>query len=248
MHKWQKWANETKTNLLNMDTHDGEVFSHYRRNYPIVIKLPDWNSLNWSLERLKQITGDVQVQVNRNSNPKYEIESKYHRGNMPFNKFIEGLENGDNNDLYMTAQNKCMNGEVLDELYSDMLPLPSFLTYEHKSGFFWIGKNTTTPLHHDLTNNLMCQVMGTKLIRVCPPSEFEKIEYNVGVHSHIRWLTEELIINQKIKTHDYYIQPGDALLLPVGWWHCVKSFGISITIVYTNFIWNNSTFHLNFDN
>lgn len=250
MHKWQNWANETKSNLLNLDDiglYNNELLSHYTRNYPVVIQLPKWKAFDWTLDRLKQITGDVQIQVNRNSNPKYEIQSGMHRGNMAFNKFIESLEFGMDNDLYMVAQNQCCNGIILDELYQDIFPLPLFLTNNPKSGFFWIGKNTITPLHHDLTNNLMCQIRGTKLIRCVPPSEFEKIEYNTGVHSHINWLTDELIIDQKIKTQDYYLQPGDGFLLPVGWWHCVKSFGISITVVYTNFIWNNN-YHQNFSN
>lgn len=246
MHRWQEWMNKTKSeqalSVLNIEDFDEDVMmaQHVGRNYPVVVQLPDWPAFNWTLERLKEIKGPVQIQVNRNSNPLYEIQSHIHRGTVPFNEFVEMLENGNDNDVYMTAQNQHLNFNVLDELYKDITPLPSYLSQNSNCGFFWIGKNTMTPLHHDLTNNLMCQIMGTKRIRCVPPSEFDKIEYNTGVHSHAGWLSDQKIIDRNIKVQDYYLQPGDALLLPIGWWHCVKSYGISINVVYTNFIWPNN--------
>ena len=239
MNKWQKWMKETREKLSQISGDD--FMTHYfSQNYPVLFSLPDWKAFKWTLDDLKKITGEVQVQVNRNSNANYEIQSPKHRGIMPFNEFIDIMEKGKDNDVYMTAQNLSSNKTVLDILYDDIGPLPSCLLPNVREGFLWIGKNTITPLHHDLTNNLMCQIMGTKLVRLVPPSEFEKLEYNVGVHSHMGWLTNEKVIDKQIKVHDYYLQPSDALFLPVGWWHCVQSFGISITAVYTNFIWYNN--------
>ena len=38
---------------------------------------------------------------------------------------------------------------------------------------------------------------------------------------------------------DYEIGPGDLLFLPVGWWHYVKGLSISMTLTFTNFVFDN---------
>jgi len=250
MHPWKKWYDETKDQLdrtidsstivRGKDRERSIIREHYAKNLPVIVDLPHWRAFDWHLDRMRRIQGDVQVQVNRSSNPLYEEESHKHRGTMSFRDFIDMLEDGSDNEIYMTAQNQEHNKVTMNELYHDISPMPSYLTDDSRSGFFWFGKNTITPLHHDLTNNMMCQVMGAKLIRVMPPSEFDKVDYKSGVHCGLGWPTEEIILRRSIKTYDYYVFPGDAFFLPVGWWHCVKSFGISLTVVFTNFIWSNS--------
>ena len=39
------------------------------------------------------------------------------------------------------------------------------------------------------------------------------------------------------------LQPGQALYIPVGWWHQVASLDFSVSITYTNFHWPND-FHI----
>jgi len=35
------------------------------------------------------------------------------------------------------------------------------------------------------------------------------------------------------------IEPGEALFVPIGWWHQVESLDFSVTMTYTNFRWPN---------
>ena len=35
------------------------------------------------------------------------------------------------------------------------------------------------------------------------------------------------------------LQPGEALFVPLGWWHEVKSLTFSVTVTYINFLWPN---------
>jgi len=42
---------------------------------------------------------------------------------------------------------------------------------------------------------------------------------------------------------DVTLLPGDALLIPIGWWHQVRSLDFSVTLTFTNFHRNNSYHH-----
>ena len=103
----------------------------------------------------------------------------------------------------------------------------------------WIGKNTITPLHHDLTNNLLCQVMGRKFVRLFSPEHAPKLSMTTGVHSTIGWVDDEVVVERGLSPIDIWLEPGRALFIPVGWWHCIKAQDVSVTALFTNFIWPN---------
>jgi ribosomal protein L16 Arg81 hydroxylase len=35
------------------------------------------------------------------------------------------------------------------------------------------------------------------------------------------------------------LEPGEAIFIPVGWWHHVKSLEVSISVSFTNFVFPN---------
>jgi hypothetical protein len=224
------------------DDSAAEFFSRfYQANYPCVVPLSDWPLRRWSLNDLVERVGNdtaVQIQVARDSNPDYEIQSHQHRGIMPFGAFISALPAA-GNDIYMTAQNQGDNLGAMAPIWEGVGALPSFLGADQTRGFIWLGCNTETPVHHDETNNVMCQVFGSKLVRLFAPDAREKLSPSTGVHSHLRWVSDRIIKERDIPFIDVILRPGQGLFLPVGWWHCVRAFAISMTIVYTNFIWPN---------
>ena len=70
----------------------------------------------------------------------------------------------------MTARNSGPNRETLAELWQDIGSLPDYLAQSNPpAAFLWLGPaGTMTPLHHDLTNNLMAQVVGRKRVWIAP--------------------------------------------------------------------------------
>ena len=43
---------------------------------------------------------------------------------------------------------------------------------------------------------------------------------------------------------DVEIGPGDLLFLPVGWWHHVRGLDTSITMTFTNFVFDNDFYSI----
>jgi hypothetical protein len=126
----------------------------------------------------------------------------------------------------------------------------------------WFGPaKTITPLHTDGYHNLLCQVVGTKYVRLYSPEETERLrprglEYGVDM-SNTSGLDVGILEGwDEIGDGDYndandwestrkdledvpywecILQPGDTLVIPIGWWHYVRSLSISFSV---SFWWN----------
>jgi Cupin-like domain len=99
------------------------------------------------------------------------------------------------------------------ELADDFRPVPPYLTDFPSSAFLWLGKDTLTPVHHDTTMNLMCQIMGAKQIRLVAPEHWRLIRHRSGVHSWLNWIEDD----SGIPYRDFQLYPGQGLCLPCGW-------------------------------
>lgn len=141
----------------------------------------------------------------------------------------------------MTANNADNNSEALIGLWTDADPLPSFLDPDSAAGnmFFWMGPaGTVTPLHHDLTNNLMIQIRGRKRVKLIAPEYLPYVYNHLHCHSRVdpeNVDEERYPLFQNVHVTDVTIGPGDILFFPVGWWHHVRGLDPTITVTCTNF-------------
>jgi len=115
-----------------------------------------------------------------------------------------------------------------------------------KPGMIWIGpKGTFTPLHHDLTNNLIVQVVGRKRVVMASPAETPKLYNRLHVFSDVgNVIDPELDLSAYPKVadarlHEVVLEPGEALFVPIGWWHQVEALDFSVSLTFTNFRWPN---------
>jgi len=229
--------------------------NYYALNRPVVMTgaMDDWPAMTrWTAEELKRRFGDrvVSVQANRDQDANYEQNSDKLRSEMTFGEFVEITETDDEtNNYYITANNVEKNRETLKELWDDIIPFPEYLRDDPTNrGFFWFGpKGTVTPLHHDLTNNFMAQVRGRKLVRLVAPYELPNLYNNRHCYSAVNLDKidyDQFPLFRDVTVIDVEIGPGDLLFLPVGWWHHVRGLDTSITMTFTNFVFDNDFYSI----
>jgi len=131
------------------------------------------------------------------------------------------------------------------ELGNDV-PLPEIVRSAGKGDIYdssiWLGLEPTyTPWHQDPNPNLFCQICSSKAVRLLPPSAgdhiFREVQMGLGRSgsSHIRGqemmqgperrLLHEAIWGEEAPAdiREAWLDAGDALFIPKGWWHSVKS-------------------------
>jgi len=228
---------------------------YYCLNRPVIITgmLDDWPALKkWNVDYLQAQYGDrlIEVQTNRNSNSRYEIECSdpRHRQTMTVTQVVDKIRKADkSNDIYVTAGNSSLNRRALNELWSDITQLPEYLDGNSpQDGFFWFGPaGTITPLHHDLTNNFMAQVYGRKKITLIPSYDILRVYNNFHCFSELdigNVNKEKYPLFSRANTLELTLNPGEILFLPVACWHYVEALDNSITMSFTNFLADND-FH-----
>jgi hypothetical protein len=226
---------------------------YYTANRPVVITgmMEDWPALRtWTPTTLRERFGarDVEIQLGRTKNQRYESEANKHKKTMPFSEYIDMVVTGGaTNDYYMTANNSSSNFTVLKVLWDEIVQIPEYLDgNSSQKGFFWFGpKGTITPLHHDLTNNFMAQVYGRKLVKLVPACDLHLVSNDHHCFSQVDAGNIDPQQFPEFPSHhviDCEIGPGEILFLPIGWWHYVVGLEISMTMSFTNFVFDNDFF------
>jgi hypothetical protein len=215
-------------------------------------EMSGWPALaKWTPDYLKHAVGSktIEFQGDRSKSDRFEIHKDAHRRQMPFDQFIDLVSRpGAGNDAYLTAYNSARNTEAISMLHPDLGFPDRFLSrdVEQPNGMMWIGPaGTLTSLHHDLTNNLIAQVVGRKRLLVLPASEVGKLYNHLHVFSEISDLEDPAVTLAQFPRLEHArftevtLMPGEMIFMPLAWWHQVRSIDFSVTITYTNFRWPN---------
>ena len=229
-----------------IDKPDPDIFyrHYYEANRPAKLSgiIDQWPALaRWSLDHFAAVAGGqlVEAQVERERDPHYELDKDDHRRLIRFGELIDWLrEDRASNDIYLTAYNSGANAAALEPLWDDLAPIDLLEARGDRDGFFWLGpRGTLTPWHHDLTNNLLVQVMGRKRVRMAPPWAFARMRN--GRHCFSDWGNEALPAGEGDAVTppvlETIIGPGEGVFLPVGWWHQVEALDLSASMSFTSF-------------
>lgn len=224
---------------------------YYTTNRPVVVTnaVDQWQAFSkWTPAYLKERCGDVEVEVqmDRCSNPRYELDKLAHAKKMKFGEYVDLVVNTpSSNDFYMTAYNSAQHDPRFHQLLEDLQYWPPFMDSQLNGRvFLWLGPaGTLTPYHHDLTNNFMVQIAGRKKITLFPSSA---IPYMYNFH---HCFSEMSVQNppdyskfpalQNTTPIEVILKPGEFFFLPIGWWHYIEAMDQSLTVTGTNFAFPN---------
>ena len=219
---------------------------YFLANRPVIVTdmADHWPDLKkWSPQYLKTRFGDVEVEVQygRGTDKNYEQNKLAHRKKMSLGAFVDTVGAARfSNDMYMTANNEALKSGPLAALLADIGPLPPYLDPESlmQNTFLWFGPaGTVTPLHHDTVHLFHLQVVGRKRWRFISPMQTPLV-YNFNqVFSQVDLETPDLArfpLFAQAAIIEAVVEPGEALFLPLAWWHHVRSLDTCISLSFSN--------------
>lgn len=228
-------------------SHRAFIERAYAPNRPIVVTdmMRDWKAVTrwtWPFLRRSVGTAEVQVMESRETTQQYDLNVARISEATTLGEFIGWIERvKHSNARYLVARNNGLTAPGLRSLVRDIGFFSGILNRRLLDGFvyLWVGPGgTVTPLHHDTANNLFCQVRGRKRFILIDPANAELLRDVISYYSLIDaerfdlqrspWLAE---VDRMIVT----VGPGEALFIPSGWWHHVRSLSPSISVSMTNF-------------
>ena len=182
---------------------------------------------------------------------------EFRRTHAPLSLFLRWTSQapkGSNERIYLA---QCQLMDLPEQLRSD-LPTPEIVLRAGKGDVYdaniWMGRAPTyTPLHRDPNPNLFYQLAGKKVVRMYPPEVGERIYREVrhrlgntsASSSSIRG--EEMMAGEERIALEERVWPdgdgdpvdegcqqaileqGQALFIPLKWWHSIKGFGTGIS-------------------
>lgn len=143
----------------------------------------------------------------------------------------------------MTANNAKASQLSLVQLFKDIGNFHNYTDHSQVTdrSFIWFGpKGAFKPLHYDLTNNFLVQIYGKKKITLIPSLQVPNLYNDVAVFSKISDPYVENLIElfpdfSNCNKIEFILNEGEALFIPLGWWHCVESLDVSISVSFTHF-------------
>lgn len=225
---------------------------YYATCTPVVLTdvMNGWKALtSWSPAYFKERAGDCQVEIvsGRESDPDYDMNFKAHLETTTMAEYADRvLGAGSTNDFYFTANNRNTERSAFAALKDDFTIPSAYLDPGRREGCtsLWFGPaGTVTPLHHDTCNILFCQVLGKKRVTLISPVETSLLKNTRGVYSPIDCEDPDLTAYPDFKDvvkHEVVLAPGEALFIPVSWWHHVRALEVSINVSFTNFLRSNA--------
>lgn len=200
-----------------------DFHQHYvARHRPVIIRnaVKYWNATwRWTDEYLASRFGDVAMKMETKDDNKYNLPP-----NMRFNEFLDIYKT---KDLYMVD-------EVLPQMREDVT-LPTCLRCEEMTdrffvSYFWMSYGgTSSQIHVDTDENLLCIIHGAKTLLLISPLYSHELHADetqiVGV-SMINPLSvdfERFPLAKNIRYEIAHINAGDLIYIPQFWWHHVIS-------------------------
>ena len=199
-----------------------------------------WRAVGaWSPSHFRERFAGVEIEamVGRDADPHCDRHFEKHRATMTMDALVDRvLEAGVSNDVYLIANNHTMKREAFRVLLDDVSPDPAIFDGEKtpRAASLWFGPaGTLTPLHHDTTNILFCQIHGRKRVVLVPPDEPGMLDEADGFYARVDPESDDWPSDRM--RYIVELERGDALFIPAGWWHQLRALDVSISFSLMSF-------------
>lgn len=228
----------------------GEEFfeEFYCRNRPVLLAglLAGSDAVRtWTPEFFARRFGSATVEITtgRDRTPDYERRLSETLATVTMAEFVDRLTGtGASNDFYLVARNYFFDREPFRALRNDVIPPADIIdsTGTVRGAMkLWFGpQGTVTPMHFDEHSILFVQIYGRKEFKLVPAFDYDRMYPRGGFYSEVDPLNVDLGRHPRFagaSVSDVEVGPGDALLLPAGWWHWARSRSISISTTFSRF-------------
>ena len=224
---------------------------YYALNRPVIIEdvVEHWPArTKWNLDFFRKHYGKETVTYQKGrSDIDYRDSFIDHGVSGLFSDYINLIASGKaTNDYYLIAHDRLLDRPSFAPLLGDIGFDHRYFdgVNTHARVFFWLGpKGSVTPLHRDLGNVYLAQILGRKSIKLIPSKQMHRVYNSVGYHSDVdfeNYSLQDYPLLRDACIAEVTVNPGDLLFIPLGWWHHVKALDISVTVTGNNFCFNNA--------
>lgn len=240
----KQWFMPTRDGTRTLNDQYLQKFEHVLLPYELVsYSVIDNPMLNGDNSSSTMITRD-----NTSALSRFVESVSFRRFTAPLQLLLAASQSDNPPQLYI-AQAQL---EELPKALRNDIPTPHLVLEAGKGDVYdanlWMGiPPTYTPLHKDPNPNLFVQLSGSKIVRLFAPTDglaiFRNAQTKVGGQASAAFRGEEMMngperreledavwsCSSNSRGYEVVVRPGDALFIPMGWWHSIKSIGRDIT-------------------
>lgn len=220
------------------DVEESLFYRDYYRVAPVLLQsfVHDSRACTvWSPEYLESVVGEKTVQMNycareleKTTEGAVLATSQYFE--VPFSKASELIQGSSEVVYFMMGQPiRKELPELLEDLDFDELILRAEPLVSTNLWFAAAGH--LTPLHYDVYDNFLNQIIGRKKVTLFPPSDKEYLcsssesMVNLFEPDHERFPQF-----QRATPIEFILEPGDTLYQPAGWFHQIESLDVTVSV------------------
>jgi hypothetical protein len=213
---------------------------HWIAHRPVVLRRAAamWPAARWTFAELRERFryAPIDVLVRRSG---WWHEARETR-RMQFGDLVD-LALGPASDLfYCDGRTNLLEQAAMVPLRAELGLLPGLVGDGRPRA--WVGPaGTITPTHHDQSSAWFVQLVGRKCVYLASPLESALSATTIGLYNAVDPRVPapkgEL---EAVRWHKVELDPGDAVLTPVGWWHHVEALDPSISVSLSGFRWPNA--------
>ncbi|MGA9769141.1 MAG: cupin-like domain-containing protein [Blastocatellia bacterium] len=194
----------------------------------------------WSSKYLNSVIGEKTVQVNycareleKTSEGAILATSQYLE--VPFSKASEMIQGSSDVVYFMMGQPiERALPELLDDLDFDELILRA--APRISANLWFAAEGHLTPLHYDIYDNFLNQIIGRKKITLFSPSDKQYLQSQSEGDTHgpatvnlFKPDYERFPQVNRATPIEFILEPGDTLYQPAGWFHQIESLDVTVS-------------------